>query len=572
MKRTPFLSVLPVLLALLSACARPAAEPDPLPPVEAEELPSVQELAGAVLPVSGKGDALEVESLNREVDGERLAAYIEAVCGLTGERWEDAAVIRGTGASAFEIVVLRLEDGEAAEALEPVLADYLAAREGAFAGYAPAEADLASKGQVRREGRTLGVFICPDPETAAAAFTAACNGEALPAPVEPEPAEEAFTPPFELEDLLHRLLLEAACPEWRTVEKYWSVSEDGKSVYGYWAPDDGNGWTAGGVAELVLEDGRVTQLRTDMEYEVRVYLEDSEEEAQERAAALRRLAKDEEEKYRQRGDGIRTELLASAQAVSAGRYAALIVSDHTEDAVQLFPRIVNDPETGGYFRRYIDGLQPAKPADPDPDYPDRVRFVPPNEEDMSLYDTSAILAAWEKKDPSGLGGDNRAIYDAAEALLAEIMEEGMTGLEKEKAAYDWLVENVDYDWSHQDLLGETARRAFGPYGGLVDRSAVCLGYATSFQLLMDMSGVECITIVGAGNNSIMDHGWNMVRLNGEWYCTDVAWDANARELAGNHVWRYFNLTSGEMAKNHQWDYANTPEATAEDRGTPAAEQ
>lgn len=32
------------------------------------------------------------------------------------------------------------------------------------------------------------------------------------------------------------------------------------------------------------------------------------------------------------------------------------------------------------------------------------------------------------------------------------------------------------------------------------------------------------------------------------------------------AWRYFNITSDEMAKNHQWDYANTPEATAEDRG------
>ncbi len=142
----------------------------------------------------------------------------------------------------------------------------------------------------------------------------------------------------------------------------------------------------------------------------------------------------------------------------------------------------------------------------------------------------------------------------------------MTDLEKETAAYHWLVENVNYDWTHQDPLAETDRRAFGPYGGLVDRSAVCLGYATSFQLLMDFSGIECITIVGAGSNSTMDHGWNMVKLNGEWYCTDVAWDANARELSDDHDWRYFNLTSDEMARSHQWDYANTPEATATDRG------
>ena len=339
--------------------------------------------------------------------------------------------------------VLQISHGVAEYILryEP-FAEYLTAREGAFTGYAPAEAEMASKGQVRREERTAGVFICPNPEGAAAAFTAAYKGEELPPPPEPKPVEEDFIPLFGLDDLLHRLLLEAACPEWRDVEKRWSTGEDGKSVFGYWAPDDGNEWTAGGVIEWVLEDGKVTQLLFDKEYEVCIYLEDSEEEAKEHAAFLSQKLKDEEEKYRQRGDEVKAELLANAQAVSAGRYAASIVSDHTEDAVQLFPRIVNDPETSGYFRRYIDGLQPAKPADPDPDYPDRVRFVPPNEEDMSLYDTSAILAAWEKRDPSGLSGDDREIYDAAEAILAEIIKDGMTEVEKEVAAYGWLVNNV----------------------------------------------------------------------------------------------------------------------------------
>ena len=217
--------------------------------------------------------------------------------------------------------------------------------------------------------------------------------------------------------------------------------------------------------------------------------------------------------------------------------------------------------------RYIEGLQPAAVTDPDPDYPDRVRFTPPGEEDMSIYDTSAILAAWENGDPSGLSGDDREIYDAAAEILTEIMRDGMTELEKETAAYRWLVNNVDYAWSHMDVLEETDRRAYGPYGGLVNRAAVCLGYAASFQLLMDMSGVECITIVGAAFNSTGDHAWNMVRLGGEWYCVDVTWDANAREqFDEERAWQFFNLTSDEMAQNHQWDYANTPEATAEDYG------
>ena len=81
---------------------------------------------------------------------------------------------------------------------------------------------------------------------------------------------------------------------------------------------------------------------------------------------------------------------------------------------------------------------------------------------------------------------------------------------------------------------------------------------------------KCATVVGSSHNSRSDHAWNMVRLNGEWYCVDVTWDANAWEQgAGGEAeeWDYFNVTSDDMAdSDHQWDYANTPEATAEDRG------
>lgn len=579
MKKTLSLMVsMALLLALLTGCGEKEDQVVPVEaeasvPVETAELPDVRTLAEAALRASGKEAALEVERLDRETDADRLAVYVEAVCGLDEEAWEDAAVIRGTGASAFEIMVLRLESEDAATGMETVLAEYLTDRAGAFGGYAPEEAEMAANGLVRREGRTVGLFICPETERAGEAFAAVYLGEEPPAPVEAAAEVDDFVPLFAIHDLLHRLLLEAACPEWRDVEKSWHMTSDNATAY--WVPDNGGDWTLSGVINWETdEEGNISNYTWDKEYEVCVYLTESEEAAAELADALRQLLEAEAEKYRQRGDEVKAELLANGQAVSAGRYAASIVSDHTEDAVRLFPRAVNDPETNGFFQRYIDGSRTAASADPDPDHPDRIRFDPPNEEDMSIYDTSAILAAWEAGDPSGLSGDDRAIYDGAEAVLAEIMADGMTDLEKETAAYGWLVENVDYDWSLQDVLEETGRRAFGPYGGLVDRAAVCLGYATSFQLLMDMSGVECITVVGSCVRNTGDHAWNMVKLNGEWYCVDVTWDANGREQLGDiYEWQYFNLTSDEMAaENHQWDYNAVPEATAEDRGGAAVQE
>lgn len=411
MKRTISLLIsLVLLMALLPGCAQSETEAD-VPVSEPEVLRSARELADMALPFSGHDGTLDFEYLNGDEDGARLATYIEAVCGLAEDQWEDAAVIRGTGASAFEIVVLRLGDEEAAGQMETVLTDYLTVREGAFTGYAPAEAEMASNGKVRREGRTLGLFICPDPEGAADAFTAACNGEELPALPEPEPVvepvEEAddFTPMFELRDLLHRILLEAACPEWGGLgnDRGWSNGGDNwaasiEAKYGITADqyeDCGIAYWGPQMFELKYEGPQVSAEDFDPElavviirnrHELALFRTATEDGALELVQALNsyKAARLEEIEESKKLEGAQVEdleaeaaALEKAVAVSSGHYAALITSEYVDEAVRLFPRAVNDPNTNGYFRRYIDGLQPAAVTDPDPDYPDRVRFTPP---------------------------------------------------------------------------------------------------------------------------------------------------------------------------------------------------
>ena len=216
---------------------------------------------------------------------------------------------------------------------------------------------------------------------------------------------------------------------------------------------------------------------------------------------------------------------------------------------------------------------PVTPAGPSSEAPaggglERVPFDQPGEDDMSLYDTAAIRDAWAAGSSDGLSNHDRAIYGVAKAVLDKTIQDGMSDYEKEEALYNWVVSNVNYDWTHQDVMTETPRESYTPYGGLVERKAVCLGYATTFQLLMDLAGVECITVVGASSSSSSDHAWNMVKLEGEWYCVDPTWDASyhgylqGEELmASTH--RYFNVTSDYMRQtDHQWDYDNVPEATA----------
>lgn len=384
--------------------------------------PAVSELAEAAFSASGCEAPEAVERINAEEDAGGLSFYVENAYGLAEGDWENAAIIRATGASAFEIAVVRCADEGAAVRAATAFSTYIFTRQGDFTGYAPDQADMAANGGIHQRGAFAALFICPEPSQADAAFAAALAGTDLPS-AEPsaEPSVDILSP------------------------------EPPASPLG---PDT--------------------------------------------------------------------------------------------------PEQTPSPS----------GVQ----------WPGRYPYMQPGEDDMSLYDTAAIRDAWAQSDPSGLSDYDRAIFDAAKNVLDGALRDGMSDYEKEETLYSWIIQNIDYDWSHNDVMASTPRESFTPYGGLVNRTAVCLGYATAVQLLMDLAGVECITVVGAAFRSTGDHAWNMVRLDGNWYCVDSTWDANAREQgvsAGQpQDWEYFNVTSDVMANtNHQWDYANTPEAVTEGHGT-----
>lgn len=194
----------------------------------------------------------------------------------------------------------------------------------------------------------------------------------------------------------------------------------------------------------------------------------------------------------------------------------------------------------------------------------RYPYTDPGTDDMTVCDTSAILTAWQTGDASALSEQDGRVLERAKEVLAETLTDGMTDLEKEYALYRWLTCNVYYDYRHYEATG-CPRSSYEPAGPLLEGTGVCLGYATTFQLFMDMCDIECITVTGAAFYSKEAHAWNQVRLDGNWYCVDATWDMNPfLDQNGDPVYDYFNVTSDWMAESdHQWEYAVVPEAVAE---------
>lgn len=237
--------------------------------------------------------------------------------------------------------------------------------------------------------------------------------------------------------------------------------------------------------------------------------------------------------------------------------------------------LCSDPEAA---REAIDKKYPGLalgPYDPDETVYDWTQYydergwricTPPNEIDMTIYDTAAIREAWASGDETALTQREAAILAKCREVLAACVTADMIPVEKELALHDWVIDHMAYDWSLHEaraLDGLPADELL--YRAILEGKGICLSYATAFQLLMDLAGGECLTVVGAASDSSQDHAWNMVKLEGEWYCVDVTWDDTSKPVANqrerNHL--YFNVTSDEMRRtNHQWDYDNVPEATA----------
>lgn len=255
-------------------------------------------------------------------------------------------------------------------------------------------------------------------------------------------------------------------------------------------------------------------------------------------------------------------LVENGKVLTCGQEVALLICENVPDAQSAFERCYGD----GIFAEGVpDFLRPEPEKRPD----GRYIYTDPQTDDMTLFDNSDILAAWESGDDSGLSKEDKAVLKAAEAVFAGQVAPGMTDYDKEYALYVWLTGTVSYDQRHYEKSG-APRTSYEPYGPLIEGKGVCLGYAETFRLLMDMAGIECITVTGAGFQNRENHAWNMVKLNGEWYCVDPTWDLNPGiNQDGEPVYGYFNVTSDVMAlTDHQWDYDSVPEATAEDFGRP----
>ncbi len=152
---------------------------------------------------------------------------------------------------------------------------------------------------------------------------------------------------------------------------------------------------------------------------------------------------------------------------------------------------------------------------------------------------------------------HRLAEEKADKIIASIITEEMSDLDKVKAIHDYLILNCEYDYNNY-IAGTIPLESRLAYGALVNRTAVCQGYCAAFNLLCYRVGIRSIGITGHAPASTDDHAWNMILLDGQIYYIDVTHDDPVPDQKGRISYKYYYLTEAEMTQlGYTWDKAQS---------------
>ncbi|MCX8058724.1 MAG: hypothetical protein N3A58_04870 [Spirochaetes bacterium] len=119
-----------------------------------------------------------------------------------------------------------------------------------------------------------------------------------------------------------------------------------------------------------------------------------------------------------------------------------------------------------------------------------------------------------------------------EILTKYLVATSKNDLEKARALWIWITDNISYD-------------VYGLYPGFVsnydadstfqNRKGVCSGYASLFKKMCDIANIKCEIIKGFAKDYKYDpsntgipknnHVWNAININNKWYLIDATWGA-----------------------------------------------
>ncbi|MBQ4528737.1 MAG: hypothetical protein II998_11780 [Clostridia bacterium] len=146
-----------------------------------------------------------------------------------------------------------------------------------------------------------------------------------------------------------------------------------------------------------------------------------------------------------------------------------------------------------------------------------------------------IVPSYSVTDKETIKKETGAIYKSASLILNEVTDE-MSDFQKVMTVHDYMVLNYRYDstMANHNLTIMTTK------------TGVCDSYSKAFKFVMDLVGIECKII----ESDEMQHSWNLVKVDGEWYHIDLTMDDPTEDKYAQ-VSHEFALLSTDAINNSQ---------------------
>jgi hypothetical protein len=187
-------------------------------------------------------------------------------------------------------------------------------------------------------------------------------------------------------------------------------------------------------------------------------------------------------------------------------------------------------------------------------------------------------ARWAKADSVAARYPGHAVTNL-KGLSDKLTLPFTTDVEKFRAIYTWVCTNIDNDYTlfqinerqalklkHDPAALDAWRREFSKrvYQVLARHNrTVCTGYAYLLRELAHHAGIRCEIVHGYGRTARsnirgqgdVNHSWNAVQLDGQWYLCDATWSSGAIDptqgtFVKSYNDSYFLADPALFARNH----------------------
>ena len=146
----------------------------------------------------------------------------------------------------------------------------------------------------------------------------------------------------------------------------------------------------------------------------------------------------------------------------------------------------------------------------------------------------------------------KAVDAKVNQILQELNVDGKTDVEKVYAIYDYMINHIRYDYKNLD--DATYMQKYTAYAALVENTSVCMGYALAFYRLALACGVDARYI----QSDPMEHAWDIVRVDGQYYYLDATWDEKVTNDTADRPGSYFLRGTESWQRVHVYKGISDP--------------